>query len=173
MSTTNSSGSGSGSSRWLAPAARTRAYLHHNIKGLPSAYSSLDTNRLTLLHFLVHSLKITRDKDLFGPSSECKQRRQRIIDWILNLKVVNVYAGDVSTTGFCGGTFHGRPFSPSLQPDHLSVSVSSHIAMTYCALLTLLELGYDIGKLDAEGIMRGVGKMQNLDAEKDGVLYGR
>ncbi|GMI41921.1 hypothetical protein TrCOL_g13739 [Triparma columacea] len=141
-------------------------YLHYSLSGLPGAYSGLDTNRLTLVHFLVHSLSITSDVRLFAPQSS--EVRSRLISWILNLLVTSG-TGPTATAGFTGGTSIGNPFTPftptsssSSSPPPPRVETTHHIAMTYCALLTLLSLSYDITTLPCHAIMNGVKSLQNL-----------
>ena len=60
----------------------TKYLLHSLLAPLPDAYASLDTNRLTLVHFCVHSLAIVKGLDKLGPKNV-----QCIIDWIYNLQV--------------------------------------------------------------------------------------
>lgn len=98
--------------------------LHH----LPAPYVSLDTNRLTLVHFAVHAL------DMLGvwEDEEIQERhglsKERIVDWIQDSLQVE------DGGGYMGGTFAG--------PD-ITIYHRPHIAMTYCALLTLHVLSDD------------------------------
>lgn len=61
-------------------------YFAHSLKSLPAAYAHLDTNRLTLCHFAVHSL------DLLGVLDDDDQletlgiRKDDIADWIYSLQ---------------------------------------------------------------------------------------
>ena len=56
--------------------------LHSLLAPLPDAYSSLDTNRLTLVHFCVQSLAIVKGIDKLGDKNV-----QEIVNWIYNLQV--------------------------------------------------------------------------------------
>lgn len=93
--------------------------------------------------------------------------------WIYNLKVTQK-VGETTIEGFCGGTFMGNPFNDVFLPSGTppSTPTSVHLAMTYCALLTLLTLGDDLSHVNAQDIMEGVKGLQNLDREGDGILYG-
>ena len=60
----------------------TKYLLHSLLAPLPDAYTSLDTNRLTLCHFCVHSLQIVNGLDKLG-----EKNVEEIINWIYNLQV--------------------------------------------------------------------------------------
>ncbi|GMI03528.1 hypothetical protein TrLO_g6367 [Triparma laevis f. longispina] len=147
-------------------------YLHYSLSGLPEPYESLDTNRLTLAHFCIQSLSILKDGRLFDVVKG-REVRERMIKWIYNLKVTQK-VGETTIEGFCGGTFMGNPFNDVFLPTGTppSTPTSVHLAMTYCALLTLLTLGDDLSHVNAQDIMEGVKGLQNLDREGDGILYG-
>ena len=108
---------------------------------LPSAYSKLDTNRLTLVHFAVHAL------DVLGvwESSEIQLRYnlsiKSIREWIYRL-----YLCTTNECGFQGGTYVGggsferRSCSGGSGSGTTIEYQQSHIAMTYTALCTLQTL---------------------------------
>lgn len=89
---------------------------------LPSQYASLDTNRLTLLHFSIQSLDLLGALDLL-------ENKESILEWIYSLFVRTKEYG----SGFVGGTFLGC--------DAEGYYGHVHIAMTYTALTTLVTLG--------------------------------
>lgn len=101
-------------------------YFMLSLHQLPSAYSSLDTNRLTLVHFSIQSLDLLGVLHNEGDKRSSQIDRVSITEWIMSL-----YSNDGS--GFKGGTFIG-PSTGFNQYDH------SHVAMTYTALATLVAL---------------------------------
>mmetsp|Transcript_2360 Transcript_2360/g.6854 ORF Transcript_2360/g.6854 Transcript_2360/m.6854 type:complete len:402 (+) Transcript_2360:54-1259(+) len=63
-------------------------YFAHSLKALPAAYAHLDTNRLTLCHFALHSLDllgVLDDEDLM---EQLEIRKDEIVDWIYSLQVL-------------------------------------------------------------------------------------
>lgn len=48
---------------------------------------------------------------------------------------------------------------------------SSHITMTYAALVTLLTLGDDLERVDRDGILKGVAALQNHDGRYSPTSY--
>ncbi len=121
-------------------------YFASSLHGLPAPYSSLDTNRLTLIHFAVHAL------DLLGvwEDLEIQQHhglsKERIVEWIYQSLQVD--------GAFQGGTFAGPEKTLYHRP---------HIAMTYCALLTLHVLGDDGSRISKESILQHVRSLQRDD----------
>jgi geranylgeranyl transferase type-1 subunit beta len=153
-------------------------FLHYSLSQLPSAYTGLDTNRLTLLHFLLNSLDVMNDTRLYDPLKGVEVRG-RIVTWILNCLVYEEHNG-VKVAGFVGGTFTGDIFNTD---DANAVETAGdkcdnkagaviHIAATYCALLCLVALDYDISLLPAVAILEGVSILQNSDASADGDYAG-
>ncbi|GMI41788.1 hypothetical protein TeGR_g5150 [Tetraparma gracilis] len=145
--------------------------MHYSLSSLPPAYASLDTNRLTLLHFLVHSLDLLRCPKLFSPAGA--ETREGITGWILNCLVrPPAEPGEPQTAGFVGSTYMGAAFLPSaeasLEAPPSAERGGPHIAMTYTALLTLLALGFDLSLLPAREILEGVSALQNLGGEMGG-----
>mmetsp|Transcript_10837 Transcript_10837/g.13713 ORF Transcript_10837/g.13713 Transcript_10837/m.13713 type:complete len:428 (+) Transcript_10837:17-1300(+) len=61
-------------------------YFVHCLKRLPAQYCHLDTNRLTLLHFAVHSLDILGFFDNDSNLEYYGVNKQYIIDWIYSLQ---------------------------------------------------------------------------------------
>jgi geranylgeranyl transferase type-1 subunit beta len=121
------------------------------LRRLPDAYSNLDTNRLTLVHFCAHAL------DLLGywsggDGSDDKSKaamKQSIVDWIYTLQVPG---------GFIGGDFLGGP-----ENDKGAGTKSlrrGHIAMNYTALAVLRLLGDDWSRLDRDSIVGSLSRLQ-------------
>ena len=98
-------------------------YFAHSLKSLPAAYAHLDTNRLTLCHFAVHSLDlmgVLDDEDLL---ETLDVRKDEIVDWIYSLQKLpwspsanknddenkNRTSESKVGGGFKGGSFLGGP----------------------------------------------------------------
>ena len=161
----------------------SRYLLHSLFTPLPDAYASLDTNRLTLVHFIIHSLDICNGLNLL----EQKGLKSKVITWIYNLQITtsDIEANSTSQIpGFIGGTFHGSPFDVA-KPDETdtpssplpttslkSPHSSHHIAMTYTSLLTLLTLGDDLSRVDAAGILTHLSSLQMPDGSFKSLLEG-
>jgi geranylgeranyl transferase type-1 subunit beta len=165
-------------------------YFAHSLKSLPAAYAHLDTNRLTLCHFAVHSLDllgVLGDDDLL---TALGVRKDTIVDWIYSLQMLpwSPSADDAndaddaddenkkgtSTTcsgssetkaggGFKGGGFLGGP--GAIEYDH------SHVAMTYTALCTLAALGDDLSRFDRSAI-QSLKKLQLDDGSFQCIHFG-
>jgi len=119
-------------------------YFCHCLHSLPSVYSSLDTNRITLVHFAVQSL------DLLGALENKKSlpfNNNKIIEWIYSL-----LAHDNS--GFKGGSYLGP--STDCEEKKTCPYEHSHIAMTYTALCTLVALGDDLSRIKSNEIHKSI-----------------
>ena len=133
------------------------SFFSHSLASLPSKYTGLDTNRLTLVHFCVHSLKMLNmleyvlDKPAEGEEAGGVSRRKGIIAWVLNLlsldppTSIDANENARATATFRGGTFSGRPFqtfsaATTIPRPRFNRYDFGHIAMTYTALLTLHQL---------------------------------
>mmetsp|Transcript_30609 Transcript_30609/g.67258 ORF Transcript_30609/g.67258 Transcript_30609/m.67258 type:complete len:393 (-) Transcript_30609:58-1236(-) len=105
-------------------------YFAHSLKSLPSAYAHLDTNRLTLVHFAVHSLDLMGVLDDDATLLKVGIDKEGIVDWIYSLQILPSAEGDDEGSsrhssssssssknystwnahgGFKGGTFLGGP----------------------------------------------------------------
>jgi hypothetical protein len=137
-------------------------YFAHHLIQLPFPYSSLDTNRLTLVHFAVHALDMLGVWDDDDQVSQLSLNKQSIIDWIYGLQVT----GSAASAGFKGGTFLGGSLGDE-DPDNLAPRDYNHghIAMTYTALCTLAKLGDNYSRLDKENILKS---LKTLQREEDG-----
>ena len=117
---------------------------------LPDAYSKLDTNRLTLVHFCVHAL------DLMGVLEQ-QVDTNNIIEWIYSLQQ--------ASGGFCGGPFVGNDANDTEHPyGH------AHIAMTYTALATLVALGDDLSRVKKEALVSLLRQLQRPDGSFQAVV---
>lgn len=132
---------------------------------LPSRYSSLDTSRLTVAFFALSGL------DVMGEVDVCLDEGQKksLVDWIYSLQILpNSTRSNLHNCGFRGSTCNG-----SLQND------TSHIAMTYTALLSLLILGDDLGRVKKESVLAGLKALQmpngcfssTLDGSEDDMRF--
>ena len=139
------------------------AFLVQTLTGiLPGTYASLDTNRLTLVHFCIQSL------DILGALDECSDRnlidKDAIIEWIYSLQCNHpIVDEDGSTIEICG--FQGGPFLGSEENNALHICQHVHIAMTYTALCTLSTLGDDLTRINVPGIIMA---LKHLQQSKDG-----
>lgn len=162
-------------------------YFAKHLQVLPQPYTTLDTNRLTLVHFAVHALDMLHVWDNNELMIEYNiLDKQYIIDWIYALQVnePKQYAG------FKGGTFLGGSFGlfccscdnnnnhehhhqqqqqydakvvgPPLEYNH------GHIAMTYTALCTLTMLGDDLSRLNKTYILQS---LKTLQRDIDGSFH--
>jgi geranylgeranyl transferase type-1 subunit beta len=138
-------------------------YFGSCLRNLPSGYDRLDTNRLTLVHFAVHSLDLlgvlpeTSTEQCLSEEEMAKQvvNNQAIVDWIYSLQL--------KTGGFVGGTFLG--------PDEHLYS-HSHVAMTYTALCTLAALGDDLSRVDKPKAIESLRPLQRPDGAFQCVQVG-
>lgn len=127
------------------------------LRQLPSAYSTLDTNRLTLVHFCVHAL------DIMGVLEE-QVNTVQVIEWIYSLQ-------QQASGGFCGGPFVGNNNDCTTdESNDGNPYAHSHIAMTYTALATLTALGDDLRRVDKEKIIESLSKLQRPDGSFQAVL---
>lgn len=138
-------------------------YFSSCLRQLPDVYDRLDTNRLTLVHFAVHSLDIldvlpAHSSDHCLTEQEMTKQvvnKQAIIEWIYSLQL--------TTGGFVGGTFLG--------PEEHAYS-HSHIAMTYTALCTLAALGDDLSRVDKPKTIASLLSLQRQDGSFQCVQVG-
>ncbi|PRP83335.1 hypothetical protein PROFUN_09316 [Planoprotostelium fungivorum] len=108
-------------------------YLKNMSNVLPRPYAGQDSNRLTLLYFVVSALDLVDKLDLVD--------RKQIIDWIYAQQVLPDSEDPSKNTarcGFRGGPFLGNDFNEDRKCVHHD---QSHIAMTYTALAVLKICG--------------------------------
>jgi geranylgeranyl transferase type-1 subunit beta len=134
-------------------------YLAYNYKILPEPYASQDNSRLTLVYFIVSTFELFDKLDLVG-------NKQEVIDWIYGLQVLpdkDEPEKNYQNCGFRGSPFIGLPFDCSGKPCSCHIHDQGHLAMTYVALLLLLILGDDLGRVNKRGIIESMKRLQQPD----------
>lgn len=169
---------------------RHMRYFAHSLKSLPSAYAHLDTNRLTLVHFAVHSLDLLGALDDDNMLQKLNIDKADIVNWIYSLQILPSEGGGGSSSstssehgGFKGGTFLGGQGAQykAISADDGVESVAEgtkcyeylpyqgfeydhgHVAMTYTALCTLAALGDDLSRFDRMGAVTSLKQLQRGD----------
>lgn len=146
-------------------------YFLNSISVLPPAYTSLDTNRLSLAFFAISAL------DLLDALDRLKSKEE-IIDWVYSLQIIcpidsentkrssknHSSCTDLSTRcGFIGSSFMGFTFSPKCDCNFATHFNTNHIAMTYFALSILLILGDDFSCINRTHIITSLRCLQRTD----------
>ncbi len=127
-------------------------YLLHHLRSIPVQMTTLDTNRLTLLYFVVSALDLLCALDNPG-------ERQPIIDYVYAHQVVPELHG-----GGFAGLFLGRRFDASgTSTGDGNVYERGHVAMTYVALAILRILGDDLSRVNVKAITAGLRELQSSD----------
>lgn len=138
-----------------------------NLDVLPEAYSSTDTNRLTIGFFSLSGL------DMLNSLSEIDKNKDKFIDWIYSLQVLpNEDESNINQCGFRGSNAIGNAFDSVLACKQNIPFDSGHIAMTYCALLSLIILGDDLSRINRKGILSGLRHLQRKDGSYCPVTEG-
>jgi geranylgeranyl transferase type-1 subunit beta len=151
--TTTEEGAGEKESQLLVK--RHIKYLQRVLGVLPYGAKSLDVNRMTILFFGVCGLDILNSLD-----SIRSYEREQIIEWIYAQQILpNTTGGRDTYCGFRGGTFLGVPFDSEKISSPISYD-SSHAAMTYTALATLIILGDDLSRVNREAIIKTLRTLQ-------------
>jgi geranylgeranyl transferase type-1 subunit beta len=138
-------------------------FFAYHLRNVPTPYSSLDTNRLTLVHFAIQALDVLgviEDDELCAMSHIDKDN---IIEWIYSLQVTS---DDPQRGGFQGGTHLG-----SGNPSGHEYAYG-HIAMTYTALCSLTTLGDDLSRVDKQAIIDCLKELQRENGSFHGVAIG-
>ncbi|CAE7663236.1 Pggt1b [Symbiodinium pilosum] len=125
--------------------AKHVAYFKQHAKKLPDVYKSMDTNRLTLLYFSVSGL------DLLGKLDELD--REQTIEYIYSYQ---------SPLPDHGG-FYGCPRVSFDTPELDKCNNQPHIANTYVALVMLIILGDDLGRVNRSSLGQSLRKWQLED----------
>eukprot|EP01027_Heterolobosea_sp_BB2_P018269 GEZU01025761.1.p1 GENE.GEZU01025761.1~~GEZU01025761.1.p1 ORF type:complete len:203 (-),score=31.22 GEZU01025761.1:475-1083(-) len=133
-------------------------YFQHHLKILPHHYTSLDTNRMTLLFFCVVGLDILGALDTID-------NKQEIIDWIYAQQVKPASPDDphAAHAGFRGGSYLGMKYDPSGTGYPIFKHDHGHITMTYTALAILKTLGDDFSRVDKKSIIAAMKHLQRED----------
>jgi len=128
------------------------------IKMLPTQYSNLDSNRLTLSYFVIAGL------DLLGEIDRVD--KQSIISYVYSLQILPGSDNPEKNSfncGFRGSPFFGYPFNSSKLPSSVSIHDQGHIAMTYTALLILRILGDDFSRVNKQAVVHAIRHLQQHD----------
>ncbi len=138
-------------------AAKHTKFLLRLIDILPTQYSSLDTNRLTLAYFCVSGLDVLGALDALDAG--------RIIRWVYSLQVLPPpdAAGEVPPdrcAGFRGSGYLGAPFEVEGSRSSSDYD-GGHLAMTYTALAILTILGDDLSRVHRERTLAFVRSLQD------------
>jgi geranylgeranyl transferase type-1 subunit beta len=138
-------------------------YFAYHLRNLPTQYSKLDTNRVTLVHFAVQALDIlgVLDSDELCDLSHID--KNSIIAWIYSLQVTS---DDPKRGGFQGGSHLG-----SGNPRNHGYSYG-HLAMTYSALCSLVALGDDLSRVNKLAIINCLKLLQQDDGSFQAVAIG-
>lgn len=128
---------------------------------LPEQYAPQESNRLTLLYFVICAL------DLLD-SLPVDEERKKIIDWVYAQQILPPEGNREDDKenlwthcGFRGSPFYGHPYADggSIAGTH----DHNHIAMVYTALAILRVLGDDFGRLNKQAILDGLKFLRNDD----------
>ena len=123
------------------------------LKSLPTPYSSLDTNRLTVAYFCVSGL------DLLGAIDQVE--REPLIAWIYSQQLRRPEGAPSDWAGGFRGSFViASPFAGTDGSPASSAYDVGHLAMTYTALATLTILGDDLSRVDRPGTLAHVRSLQ-------------
>ncbi|KAK3096764.1 hypothetical protein FSP39_003019 [Pinctada imbricata] len=125
---------------------------------LPSRYSSLDTNRMTIAYFALSGL------DMLGALDKLDNQRKDIVEWIYSLQLLpDSTESNLCQCGFRGSTTLGSSFDSEKARQFPIPLDSGHIAMTYTALASLVILGDDLSRVNKKAIMAGLKSLQQED----------
>eukprot|EP01119_Soliformovum_irregulare_P019623 TRINITY_DN625_c0_g1_i1.p1 TRINITY_DN625_c0_g1~~TRINITY_DN625_c0_g1_i1.p1 ORF type:complete len:337 (+),score=22.79 TRINITY_DN625_c0_g1_i1:3-1013(+) len=133
-------------------------YLHHMYNVLPTPYASQDSNRLTLLYFVVAGLDILGELD--------RVNKEQLVSYIYAQQVLPDKDDPdrlVGNCGFRGGSFYGRPYNPNNEPTSAEQYDKSHIAMIYTALSMLRMCGDDFSQVQKQSILKAIKSLQLPD----------
>ncbi|KAL0091986.1 protein geranylgeranyltransferase type I beta subunit [Phycomyces blakesleeanus] len=138
-------------------------YFKTNLSFLPNAYTTTETNRMTLGFFCLNAL------DLLGALDESvsEQNKKDWIEWIYAQQLLpetdDEKDPNLDYCGFRGSSSSGRPFDPTATHTCYQPYDSAHIANTYTALLNLLILGDDLSRVNIKAITRAIRSLQQDD----------
>lgn len=134
-------------------------FLLRHLNFMPGEYSGLDSNKMTLVYFVVSSL------DVMGELSRIPDP-QSIKDFVYSCQILpdsEDPEGTMQNCGFRGSTFFGKPFNPTCASTKQQLHDQHHIAMTYTALVILRILGEDYSKVNKKAIAQGLKQLQQPD----------
>ncbi|CAG2120896.1 unnamed protein product, partial [Medioppia subpectinata] len=134
-------------------------YLKRCLEVLPHSLATLDVSRLTIAFFAISGLDLLDCLHLIEP------QKRDIIEWIYSLQILvtknNESGGHCGRHGFRGSAANGmdNPYD------------CGNLAMTYCALSSLLILGDDLKRVDKKKIIDGLKEHQLSDGSFVPVVY--
>jgi geranylgeranyl transferase type-1 subunit beta len=140
-------------------------YFASALHGIPAPYAKLDSNRLTLVHFATHALDLLGVWDDQQLMDSYKLSPSRIIAWIYSLQLPSggfqggAYVGLCCTCCTSTTTTTTTTTTDDEEPSQL-IYHQAHIAMAYCALLTLRTLGDDLSGIHREEILQHLSQLQ-------------
>uniref|UniRef100_A0A7E4V684 Geranylgeranyl transferase type I subunit beta n=1 Tax=Panagrellus redivivus TaxID=6233 RepID=A0A7E4V684_PANRE len=129
--------------------------LHNMLRCAPEAYSSLETNRMTFLFFILSGLDVLGELDSVVSEAE----KAEMIKGIYRMQLTTSSGADPGRCGFRGSLSASAP----PKSDHVCPHDSAHIAQTYSALCCLLILGDDLSQVDRSAVLEGVRQCQLID----------
>src|SRR3989338_5886606 len=152
--------SSSGSTKFELNIKMHLAFLRHHLNLMPQPYSGQESQKLTLVYFVLASLDCLGQLDVAVPEGE---ERKNFIDYIYSLQIVFKDEQGVETGGgwrgshalglpFCAGPLDAVLTHPHDLP---------HIAMSYVALFLLLMLGDDFTHVRKDLLLRHVASLQH------------
>uniref|UniRef100_A0A914YTL7 Geranylgeranyl transferase type I subunit beta n=1 Tax=Panagrolaimus superbus TaxID=310955 RepID=A0A914YTL7_9BILA len=128
------------------------------LKCTPEPYASLETNRLTLLFFLLSGLDLINELN----NVVDEKMKNELIENIYKMQLIN---GSIPERyGFRGSLSASAPKNSS----EACPFDSSHIAQTYSGLCCLLILGDDLSRVNKKAILEAVGLCQRPDGSFTG-----
>ncbi|EFC45377.1 predicted protein [Naegleria gruberi] len=142
---------------------------------LPHFYGSQDTNRMTILYFIISGLDVLGKVDL----ALNDERKKEIIEWVYSNQIgPDQNESNLEKCGFRGGNFIGLPIGcyeccheHPLSENQIRYDVG-HIAMTYTALAILRILGDDFSRVNKKSIIGALKYLQDKNGCFKATCFG-
>lgn len=129
-------------------------YLEMMYQLLPPPYQVQEINRLTLAYFVISGL------DILGAIDRID--KDAVVDWVLSLQAHPKNEGTIENGQFYG--FHGSRSSQFQSSNDGAPNLNgSHLASTYCALVILKTVGYDLSLIESEILLKSMRTLQQPD----------
>ncbi|KAJ3298935.1 Geranylgeranyl transferase type-1 subunit beta [Rhizoclosmatium sp. JEL0117] len=136
-------------------------YFKYGLSLLPHYLTEYDTSRMAMAFYAISGIDICGAVE----KSISEKNRKDWIEWVYAQQVVPSW--DVNSEekpdgaswgafGFRGSPSSGRPFNPNQTTAEFWHHDTSHMAMTYTALLTLVILGDDLSRVNREAIIQAL-----------------
>ncbi|KAI9290883.1 geranylgeranyl transferase type-1 subunit beta-like protein [Neoconidiobolus thromboides FSU 785] len=134
-------------------------YFKRCLDCLPSAYSSTDTNRMTLIYFILSSLDVLNKLE----NNVDDNRKKQIIDWVYEQQIIEVEGKEdsIKYCGFRGSNYTGIELKE--KQTKLIPYNQANLAMTYTALTILIILKDDFARVDKKSIINSLKYLQQED----------